>query len=177
MLLAGLSVQNCKEDSGNDAALLAALAAGGGCPPYAWNLPAGIPEPVVPSDNCMTDARVELGRNLFYDKALSRDESMSCASCHFQERAFADGKTRPRGIAHTGFPSGELHPRNAQHLSNAGYHTKLTWNNPLLDTLEIQARVPMFSISGDNSIVELGLLNNDYLQKLESDETYRDLFN
>ncbi|MCB1170870.1 MAG: di-heme enzyme, partial [Leptospiraceae bacterium] len=38
-------------------------------------------------------------------------------------------------------------------------------------------RVPMFSISGDNSIVELGLLNNDYLQKLESDETYRDLFN
>tara|TARA_Y100001937_G_scaffold61180_1_gene83669 strand:+ start:60351 stop:61748 length:1398 start_codon:yes stop_codon:yes gene_type:complete len=176
LIVAGLAPGGCKEDSGNDVALLAALAAGGGCPSYDWNLPPGVPAPVVPSDNCMTPARVELGRHLFYDKALSRDESMSCASCHFQERAFADGKTRPRGIAHAGFPTGELHPRNAQHLSNAGYHTKLTWNNPLLDTLEGQSRVPLFSESGDNSIVELGLQDQQYLNKLASDDTYRQLF-
>lgn len=179
LLLLTLGLQalpGCKEDSGNEEALLLALAGSGGCPPYEWNLPQGIPAPVVPSENCMTDARVELGRNLFYDKALSRDESMSCASCHFQERAFADGRQRPRGIPHGSFPTGELHPRNSQHLSNAGYHTKLTWNNPLLDSLEAQSRVPLFSESGDNSIVELGLQNQEYLQKIASDDTYRQLF-
>ena len=45
-LMVTLAGASCKEDSGNEAALLAALAASGGCPSYNWNLPAGIPEPV-----------------------------------------------------------------------------------------------------------------------------------
>ncbi|MBI37961.1 MAG: di-heme enzyme [Leptospiraceae bacterium] len=167
---------SCKEETTNDDALLLALAASGGCAPYEWGLPSNVPDPVVPSDNCQTEARVELGRHLFYDKALSRDESMSCASCHFQSRAFADGKERPRGIVHAGHPTGELHARNAQHLTNVAYNSKLTWNNPLLASLEGQARVPLFSESGPNSIVELGLQNTDYLSTIQADETYRNLF-
>ncbi|MEQ8353233.1 MAG: di-heme enzyme [Leptospiraceae bacterium] len=176
ILLIALSGSHCADKTEDNSALLLALAASGGCAPYEWNLPSGVPSPVVPSDNCQTDARVELGRHLFYDKALSRDESMSCSSCHFQARAFADGKTRPRGLVHAGHPTGELHPRNAQQLSNVAYSSRLTWNNPLLSTLEGQARVPMFSESGPFTIVELGLQNDDYLDTIASDETYRQLF-
>ncbi|MCB1317288.1 MAG: hypothetical protein KDK27_15095, partial [Leptospiraceae bacterium] len=170
------SLLRCSDAENDNTALLAALAASGGCPTYNWGLPSNIPSPVVPSDNCQTDAKVEVGRYLFYDKALSRDESMSCASCHLQSRAFTDGKDRPRGIAHDSYPTGEQHARNAQHLSNAAYHTKITWNNPLLDTLEVQARVPMFAESGPHSIVELGLQDQSYIQKLENDGVYREAF-
>src|SRR5436190_9736112 len=43
-----------------------------------------------PEDNPLTLARVRLGERLFFDRTLSRDRSMSCASCHRPERAFAD---------------------------------------------------------------------------------------
>lgn len=176
--LAALLLPACQKSADDNSMLLAAgfLLAGSGCPSYNYNLPEGIPQPVVPAENCQTEQKVELGRHLFYDKRLSRDETMSCASCHFQERAFTDGKTRPRGIAHGSFPTGEQHPRNSQHLSNVAYHSVLTWNNPLLTTLESQARVPLFAESTDNSIVELGLQNDSYLEKLRADADYRELF-
>ena len=49
---------------------------------YVWALPADFPRPQVPADNPMTVEKVDLGRHLFYDKRLSADGSMSCASCH-----------------------------------------------------------------------------------------------
>lgn len=50
----------------------------------------GLPNPIIPSDNPLTNQGVELGRKLFYEKALSKDSSISCASCHAQENAFSD---------------------------------------------------------------------------------------
>lgn len=43
-------------------------------------------------------ARIELGKRLFYDKTLSRDSSISCATCHKQELAFTDGLAKSIGI-------------------------------------------------------------------------------
>ncbi len=50
----------------------------------------GLPNPNIPSDNLLTIQGVELGRKLFYEKMLSSDESISCASCHAQANAFSD---------------------------------------------------------------------------------------
>jgi cytochrome c peroxidase len=118
-----------------------------GGPGYVWTLPPGFPRPRVPADNPMSDAKVELGRFLFYDRRLSIDGSFSCASCHKQALAFTDG--RPQGVGVTG----AVHPRGAMSLTNIGYAPVLTWANPLLRRLEAQALVPMF---GDDP-VEMGL--------------------
>jgi len=112
-----------------------------------WQLPADIPPPSVPADNPMNAAKVELGRNLFYDTRLSGNGTMSCASCHIQALAFTDGK--PQSIGSTD----DVHPRSSMSLVNVAYASRLTWGNPLLDRLEDQALTPLF---GDNP-VEMGL--------------------
>src|ERR1700686_1618880 len=70
-----------------------------------WNLPKGFPKPHVPADNPMTDAKVELGRYLFYDTRMSVNGKQSCASCHKQELAFTDGRAVGLGT------TGESHSR------------------------------------------------------------------
>lgn len=114
---------------------------------YKWTLPAGFPRPRVPADNPMSDAKVELGRYLFYDKRLSLNQKQSCASCHQQSRAFTDGRAGAVGS------TGQVHPRSSMTLVNVAYVPALTWANPGLTRLEAQAMVPMF---GD-SPVELGM--------------------
>lgn len=151
--------------------VLAVLAAGCGpdAPPeYEWNLPPGFPVPYVPEDNPMSEAKVELGRFLFYDTRLSGNQTQSCASCHRQELAFTDG--RPRGVGSTG----EVHPRSAMSLVNIAYVARLTWANPVLDRLEDQALVPMF---GD-APVELGLagMERELIARLEADPAYPMMF-
>ena len=55
---------------------------------YDWQLPEGIPLPREPANNPMTEAKFQLGRHLFYDKRLSMNGTISCASCHHQDKAF-----------------------------------------------------------------------------------------
>ncbi len=159
-----LSLLDKKTESSDDLLLVALLSLNRS--DWVWDLPPGFPVPTVPSENPMSKAKVELGRHLFNEKRLSGDRSMSCGSCHFQSLAFSDGKQFPSGITN------ETHPRNSQHLSNVVYQTRLTWNNPLMVNLEVQARVPLFG----ESPIELGLSNSEYLQLLKSDERYRSLF-
>ncbi len=136
--------------------------------PFSWALPAGFAEPVVPADNPMSYAKIELGRHLFYDARLSGSGDFSCASCHEQGRAFTDGK--PVGVGATG----EAHPRNSMSLANAGYNAAINWSNPVVTRLEQQALIPMF---GEHP-VELGLagLEDELLATLGADTTYRRLF-
>ncbi len=145
--------------------VLCACASEGG---YAWSLPDGFPEPRVPEDNPMSEAKVELGRHLFYDVRLSGNQTQSCASCHLQELAFTDGL--PRSIGSTG----ETHPRGAMSLVNVAFAPTLTWASPLLRHLEQQALVPMFG----ESPVELGLagLEDELLSRLRAEPRYRELF-
>ena len=135
---------------------------------YRWRLPAWLPPPMVPADNPMSEAKVDLGRRLFYDKRLSLDGSMSCASCHEQARAFSDGRATPSGV------TGERHPRNAMTLANVAYLPVLTWSNPLLSRLEHQALLPMFG----ESPVEMGLAGREkeLFARLAADPAYPPLF-
>jgi cytochrome c peroxidase len=129
--------------------------------PYDWKLPEGFPTPRVPADNPMTEAKVRLGRSLFYDKRLSLNGTQSCGSCHEQARAFTDGKVHPVGS------TGQAHHRNGQGLANVAYATSLTWANPALTTLEAQALVPLFGTEP----VELGFADAQdvLLERLRSD--------
>jgi cytochrome c peroxidase len=121
---------------------------------YEWRLPPGFPLPVVPEDNPMTLAKVELGRRLFHDPRLSENGTYSCATCHRQELAFSDGRARALGS------TGQVHPRGSMTLANVAYAATLTWGHPLLRSLERQAQLPMF---GD-APVELGLRSQPELE-------------
>ena len=136
--------------------------------PYVWDLPPGFPVPRVPEDNPMSEAKVELGRFLFYDTRLSGNETQSCASCHQQALAFTDG--RAQGLGSTG----ELHPRSAMSLTNIAYAARLTWANNVLEHLEDQALVPLF---GDDP-VELGMGGREaeLLARLADDAAYPMMF-
>jgi cytochrome c peroxidase len=116
----------------------------------------------------MTSAKVDLGRHLFYDRALSGNGSQSCSSCHRQELAFTDGRARAVGS------TGEPHPRGAMSLANVAYGATLTWADPRLTRLEDQARIPMF---GERP-VELGLLGHEdkVLGRLRANRDYPGMF-
>ena len=135
---------------------------------FDWQLPSWVPRPVVPADNPMTAAKVELGRHLFYEPRLSVTGDFSCASCHFQHLAFADGKTLPTGA------TGEMHPRNSMGLTNVGYNSVQTWANPLMQHLEQQMLVPLFG----EEPVELGMAGkeNELVQTLQNDPDYQQRF-
>ena len=75
----------------------------------------------------MSEAKVELGRYLFYDTRLSGNGTQSCGTCHEQARAFTDGRARSVGS------TGEVHPRGSMSLVNVAYAQALTWANPLAD--------------------------------------------
>jgi cytochrome c peroxidase len=136
--------------------------------PWEWDLPENIPAPRVPEDNPMSAEKVELGRHLFYDPRLSANETQSCASCHHQEQAFADGLTLPSGS------TGETVPANSMALVNVAYNATYTWASPLELTLSDQAALPLF---GDQPI-ELGahLAEDEIFERLQGDDTYLELF-
>ena len=66
--------------------------------PFALTYPQHIVAPLLPLDNPLTVAKVELGRMLFHEPKLSGDESMSCATCHLQSAAFTDTAKLSVGI-------------------------------------------------------------------------------
>lgn len=135
---------------------------------YDWHLPAWVPKPVVPDDNPISTAKVELGRHLFYEKRLSITGNYSCASCHKQALAFTDAK--PVGIGSTDEP----HPRNSMSLANVAYNSVLTWANPLQTNLETQVLVPLF---GEHPI-EMGMAGREeeILNFLANDADYKQMF-
>lgn len=135
---------------------------------YQWDIPQWAPMPVVPDDNPMTDKKVELGRHLFYDKRLSADQTMSCATCHHQDKAFTDGRRFATGM------SGQSAIRNAMSLTNVAYLPVLTWSNPLLTSMEAQVLIPLF---GEHP-VEMGMAGKESLlfERLKTEPVYQRLF-
>ncbi len=136
--------------------------------PYRWDLPPGFPTPRVPPDNPMSEAKVRLGRYLFYDTRLSVNGMESCASCHRQELAFTDGRAAAVGA------TGESHPRSSMSLVNVAYSSVLTWSDPDMRSLEKQALVPMLGEHPE----ELGLHGREetVLAKLAAHPVYSKLF-
>ena len=109
-----------------------------------------------PADNAFTTAKWALGKKLFFDPVMSRDQSISCASCHHPEFAFSDQQAFSPGV--------ESRPgvRNAPSIANVGYHPYLLREGGV-PTLEMQVLVPIQEHNEfDNNIVLLAeRLNQD----------------
>jgi len=116
----------------------------------------------------MSDAKVELGRRLFYDTRLSGNGAFSCSSCHRQSNAFADARNLPFGS------TGQPHPRNSMSLPNVAYQVVLGWANTATRRLEAQALIPMLG----ETPVELGLAGREeeMLNRLRAVALYTSLF-
>jgi len=122
--------------------------------------------------NVITNAKATLGRVLFYDKKLSIDNSVSCASCHKQETAFGDTDSPSKGV------SGGLTGRHSMRLINARFsaEAKFFWDERA-NSLEEQTTKPIqdhaeMGFSGQNGRPNLATL----ITKLESITYYNELF-
>src|SRR5262249_43127128 len=88
--------------------------------------PAPPPDPLgtmnVPPDNAVTPAKVELGKQLFFDTRLSKTGMMSCETCHLPEKGWTDGKALSARF------DGSMNTRHAPTLINAGYYNQWYWD-------------------------------------------------
>lgn len=107
-------------------------------PPYPL-IPSHLANVPVPADNPLTPAKVELGRQLFYDVRLSGDGSVACASCHNPQTAFTDAPNQvSRGA------NGARGQRNSPSIVNAAYRTSFFWDGRAA-TMEDQAMAAFLS--------------------------------
>lgn len=98
--------------------------------------PLGLPPVPIPSTNPPTKETIALGRKLFYDKRLSGDDSMSCATCHNPSLGFSNGDRNSMGIRK------QRGKRNAPTVLNTAY-TQLQFWDGRADGLEKQAEGPI----------------------------------
>lgn len=134
-------------------------------------VPSYITKDNTPNDNPITDEGATLGRILFYDKRLSTDDTVSCATCHQQSHAFSDPDALSQGV-------NGLTGRHSMRLINARFAEEAAffWDERA-DTLEIQSTMPIqdhnemgwSGANGDPSFADL-------ITKLEGDAYYRILF-
>jgi len=135
--------------------------------PYQLKVPFGLEDDLkqyVPKNNPLTVEKVELGKLLFFDPRLSRDNTISCASCHKPELAWTDGTKLSIGI------NNQLSTRNSQILVNRIYGRAQLWHGKF-PTLEAQALNPLFKA------VRMGMPSNEAeVAKLNAIKGYRDRF-
>jgi cytochrome c peroxidase len=130
--------------------------------------PAGF-DPVVwaafiPEDNPLTPERVELGRKLYFDTRLSRDGTVSCATCHDVTRGFTDQRPVSEGIG------GQLGKRNAPTTLNVALLQTLFWDGRS-PTLDHQARMPILNP------IEMGMPDEaTALAAIRDDRQYQEAF-
>ncbi|OJJ22805.1 cytochrome-c peroxidase [marine bacterium AO1-C] len=115
--------------------------------------------------NPTTDLGATLGRVLFYDKSLSANNTISCASCHLQSKSFTDPETFS-----TGFEGGKT-GRNSMSLANALFYQngKFFWDERA-NTLEDQVLMPI------QDLVEMGMTLDELVPKLQALDYYKVLF-
>lgn len=127
------------------------------------NIPKGFPQLPAALANELTDARMALGKQLFYDTRLSADNSISCGSCHKAEYAFAEPFSLSKGIdGRTGF-------RNSQALFN------LAWK----DNYFRDGGVSLLKLTAMNPIQnpdEMGSSLLEIVLKLRDDDAYKTAF-
>lgn len=128
-------------------------------------VPKGWPKPVYDfKNNPFTERGFELGRKLFYDPILSRDSTISCASCHLQYTGFAHtDHALSHGI------EGRIGTRNAMPIMNLAWTKLFHWDGGVI-SLEIQPINPITNpLEMDNTLVNV-------LGKLNSSKRYKELF-
>lgn len=131
---------------------------------YQLQIPLGLDLYVpIPEENPLTPEKVELGRRLFFDKRLSRDSTIACASCHLTEKAFSNGKRVGVGI--NGFEG----TRNVPALINRAYGSTFFWDGRA-KSLEEQALEPI------QNPKEMDMTLDELETRLTSDPEYRERF-
>jgi cytochrome c peroxidase len=133
---------------------------------YKLQIPFGLEDSavIVPADNPLTKEKVELGRILFFDKRLSKDNTIACASCHIASYAFTDGKPVSAGIR------GLKGDRSAPASINRIFSSVQFWDGRAA-TLEAQ------SIGPFANPIEHGFANHDEMvAKMKKIPGYRKLF-
>jgi len=145
---------SCQKDDGADTIRVNGLVTA---------IPEGFPEVVFPADNPFTLDRWKLGKKLFYDPALSRDSSISCASCHKASQAFSDNVAFSKGAGNTDGT------RNSPSLANVAYHPYFTREGGIA-TLEGQILVPF----QEHNEFDFNIV--DFAEKLQEDDGYVALF-
>ncbi len=122
--------------------------------PMVVEVPLGLkaltPVAVVPGFNPVTKAKFELGKQLYFDPRVSKDGTVSCATCHNPEKGWTDGVTTSIGIA------GQVGSRNAPTVLNTAYGRTMFWDGRA-PSLEAQAQGPIQNKieMGDQSYEEI----------------------
>jgi cytochrome c peroxidase len=124
---------------------------------------AGLPPMPVPADNPSTDAKISLGRQLYFDPRLSSDDSVSCASCHDPQKGWSNNEAVATGIR------GQKGGRSAPTIINAGYVDFQFWDGRAWK-LEGQALGPI------QNPIEMDMKLEDLVVKLNKIPGYRQQF-
>ncbi|MDO4225625.1 MAG: cytochrome-c peroxidase, partial [Bergeyella zoohelcum] len=115
------------------------------------------------SENPPTQYGVELGKKLFHDPILSGDNSVSCATCHQKQKAFADSNTKAVGI------HGRVGLRNSPPIQNMAFMNLYMWDGAVLDLKE-QPRIPIVNPDEmDSSVLQI-------IAKIKTNKDYINLF-
>lgn len=125
--------------------------------------PLGLPPVPIPADNPPTAETIALGRRLFYDARLSKDNSIACSSCHNPSLGFTDGRNISLGVG------GMKGVRNAPTVVNAAYLPLQFWDGRAA-SLEAQAAGPIANP------VEMDQTHEVSVSKLELDPVYQAMF-
>jgi len=117
----------------------------------------------VPEENPLTPKKIQLGRKLFFDVALSRDRSVSCATCHDPKLGFTDDRPLAIGIGD------QKGTRRSPRLVNRGYGRAFFWDGRA-SSLEQQVLKPI------ENPIEMDLALDELMRRLAADEEYTALF-
>jgi cytochrome c peroxidase len=131
--------------------------------PVAIVTPLGLPPVPVPADNPETAETIALGKRLYFEKALSIDKSVSCASCHEPDQGFAYAQAVATGVG------GKKGTRNAPTVLNAAYYTTMFWDGRE-PSLEKQAEAPV------QNPVEMAHTLKGAVARLAADPSYVAMF-
>lgn len=133
--------------------------------PIYFEIPKGFPKPVYDfSKNPLTEEGFQLGKNLFYDPILSKDNTISCASCHLQQTGFTHvDHDLSHGI------DGKIGTRNSLSLQNLAWSKDFMWDGGI-NHLDVQAINPITSPD------EMDETMQNVVLKLQKSEKYQNLF-
>ncbi len=124
--------------------------------------PKHLPEPPEPKDNPLTPEKVALGHALFFDKRLSKDDSMACEGCHHTDNAYTDPTALNAKVG------GAMNKRNAPTMLNLAFHPNGYYWDGRKPTLE--------AVSEAAWTGQLGADPAAVAAKLNANETYKALF-
>jgi cytochrome c peroxidase len=126
-------------------------------------LPLGLKPLAVPSDNPHSAAKVELGKQLYFDPRLSRDNTVSCATCHDPKKGWSNGEAVATGIG------GQQGGRSSPTIINSAYSYFQFWDGRAIQ-LEGQALGPI------ENPIEMDLKLPALVEKLNKIPGYRQQF-